>query len=181
MDVQLINCYSNTKCRIISLLDTHRDTCTILCRFLLYSRLYCKGQALAPGNVTVAFTERFATGLRFVTSNWRCRHSVCTCGTMNSDPPTTTATKLRGEVGGMCSSRGDGSCTEGSLVVRRETVALSSCCDTSDIRGYPAETLTLRPAKRHYTSITTQFDTADSIARRKTELRCLKITRCAKR
>lgn len=47
-----------------------------------------EGRALAPGNVTVAFTERFATG-SFVTSNWRRRYSECTCGTMNSDPPAT--------------------------------------------------------------------------------------------
>jgi len=38
------------------------------------------------------FTERFATGLRFVTSNWRRWHSECTCSTMNSDPPTTATT-----------------------------------------------------------------------------------------
>lgn len=56
------------------------------------TREYCKGQAFAPGNVTVAFTERFATDPRFVTSNWRRRHSECTCGTMNSDPPTMTTT-----------------------------------------------------------------------------------------
>lgn len=58
--------------------------------FLISGPISCEGRALAPGNVTVAFTERFATG--FVTSNWRRRYSECTCGTMNSDPPTTRRT-----------------------------------------------------------------------------------------
>lgn len=67
--------------------------CTQTCISMTFLPLEtCKGQAFAPGNVTVAFTERFATGPRFVTSNWRRRHSECTCGTMNSDPPTMTTT-----------------------------------------------------------------------------------------
>lgn len=140
---------SSRRCSQISAHGFHVVFATRVCR---------KGRALASGNVTVAFTERFATGPRFVTSNWRRRHSECTCGTMNSDPPTTTNTtttmtttmtitasttttksrrgRAEGERGGPTVPRG------GTL---RGIIML--VLQLAKRQGYPAETLTLRAAK----------------------------------
>lgn len=70
------------------LANAHRHV--FLWRFY-HSRLARAKPSLREMSLSL-FTERFATGPRFVTSNWRRRHSECTCGTMNSDPPTMTTT-----------------------------------------------------------------------------------------
>lgn len=47
---------------------------------------YHKDFGLVKRNSYVRFASWFRTASRNITSNWRGRHSECTCGTMNSDP-----------------------------------------------------------------------------------------------
>lgn len=91
--------------------------CTVL-RCFYYSRTIARAEPSLREMSLSPFTERFATGLRFVTSNWRRRHSECTCGTMNSDPPTTaTTTTIARREGAEERTR-----SKGAEVVRRALV-----------------------------------------------------------
>lgn len=111
--------------------------------------------------------HRAIRNCRFVTSNWRRRYSECTCGTMNSDPPTTPTSTMttttimwRGSRGGRV-QRGSG--RSGPLVPeageRDRTIML--VLQSTKRRGYPAETLTLRPAKCQCESATEHGDNGE--------------------
>lgn len=92
------------ECRIILRTRAHRRV-FLWCFY--HSRLL-QGPSLRSGKCHCRFHRAIRNWQPgFVTSNWRRRHSECTCGTMNSDPPTTTihddydnehdTTRIRGE------------------------------------------------------------------------------------